>query len=72
MRLTAIGDTVNSGSRTQELCRSLRSRPVGSQSSVDRACEECVKQVRVLAHFSDGGRHHLQSDALPVHMYTSA
>jgi PAS domain S-box-containing protein len=71
MSFTAIGDTVNTASRMQELCRSLRSRLVVSQSLVDRACEESGKQLPVLARLSDGGRHYLRGVTLPVQVYTS-
>lgn len=70
MSFTAIGDTVNTTSRMQDLCRSLKSRLVVSQSLVGRACEESGKQLPVLARLSDGGRHHLRGVTLPVQVWT--
>lgn len=70
MSFTAIGDTVNTASRMQELCRGLKSRLVVSQSLVRRACEESGKQPPLLARLSDGGHHHLRGVTLPVHVWT--
>jgi PAS domain S-box-containing protein len=70
MSFTAIGDTVNTASRMQELCRSLKSRLVVSQSLVGRACEESGKQLPVLTRLSDGGRHYLRGVTLPVQVWT--
>ena len=70
MSFTAIGDTVNTASRMQELCRSLKSRLVVSQSLVERASEESGKQLPVLARLSDGGRHHLRGVTQPIQVLT--
>lgn len=70
MSFTAIGDTVNTASRMQELCRILKSRLVVSQSLVERASEESGKQLPVLARLSDGGRHHLRGVAQPIQVLT--
>jgi PAS domain S-box-containing protein len=70
MSFTAIGDTVNTASRMQELCRSLKSRLVVSQSLVERACEESGKQLPVLARLSEGGRHHLRGVTMPIQVWT--
>ena len=70
MSYTAIGDTVNIASRMQNLCRSLKSQLILSQSLVERACEENSEQLPVLARLSDAGHHHLRGVALPIHVWT--
>ena len=70
MSFTAIGATVNTASRMQELCRVLKSRLVVSQSLVARACEESGDQLVVLRRLSDGGRHYLRGVTLPVNVWT--
>ena len=70
MSFTAIGATVNTASRMQELCRSLKSRLVVSQSLVGRACEESGSELPVLARLSDGGLHYLRGVTLPVQVRT--
>lgn len=70
MSFTAIGATVNTASRMQELCRSLKSRLVVSQSLVERAGEESGGDRPALARLSDGGRHILRGVTQPVHVWT--
>jgi PAS domain S-box-containing protein len=70
MSFTAIGDTVNTASRMQELCRSLKSRLVVSQSLVGRAREESGSELPMLARLSDGGRHYLRGVTLPIQVWT--
>jgi class 3 adenylate cyclase len=70
MSFTAIGATVNTASRMQELCRNLKSRLVVSQSLVGRACEESGRNLPVLARLSDGGRHYLRGVTLPIQVWT--
>ena len=72
MSFTAIGDTINTASRMQELCRSLKSRLVVSQSLVGRACEESGNELPVLARLSVGGRHPLRGVTLPLQVWTCA
>ncbi len=69
MSFTAIGATVNTASRMQELCRVLQSRLVVSQSLVARAREESGDQLRVLRRLSDGGPHSLRGVTLPVNVW---
>lgn len=71
MSFTAIGDTVNTASRMQELCRSLKSRLVVSQSLIERANEESGQHPPLLARLSDRGRQYLRGVTLPVHVWTS-
>jgi class 3 adenylate cyclase len=70
MSFTAIGDTINTASRMQELCRSLKSRLVVSQSLVGRACEESGNELPVLARLSVGDRHPLRGVTLPLQVWT--
>jgi PAS domain S-box-containing protein len=70
MSFTAIGATVNTASRMQELCRVLQSRLVVSQSLIARAREESGDQLAVLRRLSDGGHHSLRGVALPVNVWT--
>jgi adenylate cyclase len=70
MSFTAIGATVNTASRMQELCRVLQSRLVVSQSLVARACEESGDQLLALRRLSDAGQHNLRGVTLPVHVWT--
>ena len=65
MTFTAIGDTINTASRMQELCRSLKSRLVVSGSLVGRACEESGNELPVLARLF-GGHHPLRGVTLPL------
>jgi class 3 adenylate cyclase len=70
MSFTAIGATVNTASRMQELCRVLQSRLVVSQSLIARAREESGDQLVVLRRLSDGGHHSLRGVTLPVNVWT--
>ena len=70
MSFTAIGTTVNTASRMQELCRVLQSRLVVSQSLIARACEESGDQLAVLGRVSDAGPHLLRGVTLPVNVWT--
>ena len=70
MSFTAIGATVNTASRMQELCRVLQSRLVVSQSLIARAREESGDQLVALQRLSDGGHHSLRGVTLPVNVWT--
>lgn len=70
MTFTAIGNTVNTANRMQELCRSLKSQIVVSQALVERAKEESGTQLPVLARLSQAGRHNLRGVSLPIHVWT--
>ena len=70
MSFTAIGATVNTASRMQELCRVLQSRLVVSQSLIARVREESGDQLVVLRRLSDGGNHSLRGVTLPVNVWT--
>jgi PAS domain S-box-containing protein len=72
MSFTAIGATVNTASRMQELCREMKSRLVVSQSLVARASEESGDQLIVLRRLSDRGHHSLRGVTLPVNVWTCA
>jgi len=70
MSFTAIGTTVNTASRMQELCRVLQSRLVVSQSLIARAREESGDQLEVFRRLSDAGHHSLRGVTLPVNVWT--
>jgi PAS domain S-box-containing protein len=70
MSFTAIGATVNTASRMQELSRVLQSRLVVSQSLIARAREESGDQLVALQRLSDGGHHSLRGVTLPVNVWT--
>ena len=72
MTFTAIGDTVNTASRMQELCRSMNVRLVASQSLAERAFEECGKQPTGLSRLTDAGGHRLRGVSLPVQVWMCA
>lgn len=72
MSFTAIGDTVNTASRMQELCRGLNVRLVASQSLIERACEESGKKPRGRTRLTDAGHHRLRGVSLPVQVWTCA
>jgi len=71
MSFTAIGDTVNTASRMQELCRGLGARLVVSQSLVDRLRSEGDDDLHLLARLSDRGSHRLRGRTQPVHVWTA-
>ena len=70
MSCTAIGDTVNTASRMQELCRGLAARLVVSQSLVDRVRSEGDDGLHLLARVSDAGSHGLRGRTQPIHVWT--
>jgi class 3 adenylate cyclase len=70
MTFTAIGDTVNTASRMQALCRDLRRRVVVSQPLVDRVRQESGMDEPALARLSDGGSHRLRGRSQRVHVWT--
>lgn len=70
MSFTAIGDTVNTASRMQELCRGLGARLVVSQSLIDRVRSEGDDSLRLLARLSDAGIHRLRGRTQPIQIWT--
>jgi PAS domain S-box-containing protein len=70
MSFTAIGDTVNTASRMQALCRDLRRRVVVSQSLVDRVRQESGNDEPVLARLSAGGSHRLRGRSRIIQVWT--
>ena len=72
MTFTAIGDTVNTASRMQALCRDLRRRVVVSQPLVDRVREESGTDEPALARLSDGGSHRLRGRSQRIHVWTDS
>jgi PAS domain S-box-containing protein len=72
MTFTAIGDTVNTASRMQALCRDLRRRVVVSQPLVDRVRQESGTDEPALARLSDGGSHRLRGRSQRIHVWTDS
>ena len=72
MTFTAIGNTVNSANRMQELCRRLKSRVVVSQDLIERATQESGPQLPALAHLSQAGQHSLRGVSQPIPVWTSS
>jgi adenylate cyclase len=72
MTFTAIGDTVNTGSRMQALCREFKRRLVVSQPLVDRVRHESGDDEVALAHLSDAGRHRLRGRSQRIHVWTES
>jgi PAS domain S-box-containing protein len=72
MTFTAIGDTVNTASRMQALCRDLRRRVVVSQPLVDRVRQESGTDEPALARLSDGGSHRLRGRSKRIHVWTDS
>ena len=72
MTFTAIGDTVNTASRMQALCRDLRRRLVVSQPLVDRVRQEGGHDQPALARLCDGGSHRLRGRSQKIHVWTEA
>jgi len=64
MSFTVIGDTVNTTSRIQELCRSLNLRFLASSELVDRFYEENL--IKATQEFRDAGTHTLRGRQQPV------
>jgi PAS domain S-box-containing protein len=72
MTFTAIGDTVNTASRMQGLCRELRTRLVVSQPLVDRVRQESGRDEPALSRLSDGGNHRLRGRSQRIHVWTDS
>jgi PAS domain S-box-containing protein len=72
MTFTAIGDTVNTASRMQALCRDLRRRVVVSQQLVDRVRQESGTDEPALTRLSDGGSHRLRGRSQRIHVWTDS
>jgi class 3 adenylate cyclase len=72
MTFTAIGDTVNTASRMQALCREFKRRLVVSQPLVDRVRHESGDDEVALAHLSDAGRHRLRGRSQKIHVWTES
>jgi class 3 adenylate cyclase len=70
MTFTAIGNTVNTANRMQELCRTLKSQIVVSQTLVERVFEEGGTQPAILARLSQAGHHHLRGVSSPIQVWT--
>ena len=72
MTFTAIGDTVNTASRMQALCRDLRRRVVASQPLVDRVRQESGIDEPALARLCDAGSHRLRGRSQRIHVWTDS
>jgi class 3 adenylate cyclase len=72
MTFTAIGDTVNTASRMQALCRDLRKRLVASQPLVDRVREESSGDEAALACLCYAGSHRLRGRSQKIQVWTDS
>jgi PAS domain S-box-containing protein len=72
MTFTAIGDTVNTASRMQALCRELKRRLVVSQPLVDRVRQEGGDDEVALAHLFDAGSYRLRGRSQKIHVWTES
>jgi PAS domain S-box-containing protein len=70
MTFTAIGDTVNTASRMQALCRDLKRRVVVSQPLVSRVRRESGRDAPALARLRDAGSHRLRGRSQKIHVWT--
>ncbi|MBL8908637.1 MAG: PAS domain S-box protein [Rhizobiales bacterium] len=72
MTFTAIGNTVNTANRMQELCRKLKSRIVMSQGLIERAVEESGPQLQALERLTQAGQYALRGVSQPIPVWTSS
>jgi PAS domain S-box-containing protein len=72
MSFTAIGDTVNTASRMQALCRDLKRRVVVSQPLVNRVRQESGLDEPALARLCDAGRHRLRGRSQKIDVWTDS
>jgi PAS domain S-box-containing protein len=72
MTFTAIGDTVNTASRMQALCRDLSARLVVSQPLVVRVRQESGTDEPALTRLADGGSHRLRGRSQRIHVWTDS
>lgn len=70
MTFTAIGDTVNTASRMQALCRGLKRRLVVSQPLVDRVRRESCGDDTALACLCYAGGHGLRGRRQKIQVWT--
>jgi class 3 adenylate cyclase len=69
MTFTAIGATINTASRMQELCRVVKARLVVSEALIARAREESGDQLLTLRRLSNEGSHYLRGVTLPINVW---
>jgi PAS domain S-box-containing protein len=72
MTFTAIGDTVNTASRMQALCRELKRRLVVSQPLVDRVRQESCGEEAALAYLCYAGGHGLRGRRQKIQVWTDS
>jgi PAS domain S-box-containing protein len=70
MTFTVIGDTVNTTSRIQELCRSLRLELLVTRNLIEKAKLEAKGNEPILSRFVDAGDHALRGRNRPVRVFT--
>jgi class 3 adenylate cyclase len=72
MTFTAIGDTVNTASRMQALCRDLKRRVVVSQPLVNRVRQESGLDEPALERLCDAGSHRLRGRSQKIDVWTDS
>jgi PAS domain S-box-containing protein len=72
MTFTAIGDSVNTASRMQALCRELKRRLVVSQPLVDRVRRESCGDDTALAYLCYAGGHGLRGRRQKIQVWTES
>jgi adenylate cyclase len=72
MTFTAIGDTVNTASRMQTLCRDLNRRVVVSQPLVSCVRQESGLDEPALARLCDAGSHRVRGRSQKIEVWTSS
>lgn len=72
MTFTAIGNTVNTAARMQELCRKLKSRIVVSQGLIERAKQESGPHLQALTRLTQAGQYALRGVSQPIPVWTSS
>jgi PAS domain S-box-containing protein len=69
MSFTVIGDTVNTTSRIQELCRSLHVNWLVTYELIEKVKLEAKNDMPMLSRFFDAGAHVLRGRSQPIRVF---